>query len=123
MSCPRLWLGGCFYGGELRHHRRIFVVSVERIAAGGQAVARGGCAIAEGAADELVLEGLSLRSVEKDRWIGENHASEAGEVDPAFADGGLGDVGKEILEVAVGGAGDDEVRKFLFELLDRKSVV
>jgi hypothetical protein len=59
------------------------------------------------------LDWVAAGGVEKDCGIGEDHAAEAGEVDPAFADGGLRDVGEEILEIAVGGAGDDEVGEFL----------
>ena len=86
-------------------------MGVERVAAGWKTVARGGGAIAEGAADEFVLEGVAAGGVQEDCGIREDHAAEAGEIDPAFADGGLRDVGEEILEIGVGGAGDDESRE------------
>ena len=91
-------------------------MGVERVAARWKTVARGGGAIAERAADEFVLERIAAGGVEKDCGIGEHHAAEASKIDPAFADGGLRDVGEEILEIAVAGAGDDE-RRGIFVLV------
>ena len=84
---------------------------VERIASGGQAVARRGGAIAEGPANPLVLKRLPFDSVPQYFGIGQHHPPQANRIDPSLAHRGLRHVRQEILQVAIPGAHDDEFGK------------
>ena len=80
---------------------------VERVAAAGQAVARGGCAVAERAANRPRVDGAGRHGVEQKFRIREGHATDADDVGPLSAHGGLSDVGEVILQVGVAGADED----------------
>src|SRR3569623_551798 len=71
---------------KLLELRRLLVVRVERIAARHDAVARRRGAVAEGAAVTLLVRRAALQDVERQLRIGEHHAAEADEIDPAAAD-------------------------------------
>ena len=88
---------------------------VQRVAAGDEAVAGRGGAVAEGAADPLLLQLAGGKHVGGQLGIGEDHAPEADEVDRALAHQRLRDVRQELLEVGVGGPDDHELRKALLD--------
>ena len=75
-------------------------MGVERVATRWKTVARGGGAVAEGAADEFVLERIFRRRVGGHVPVAQHHAAEADDIDPAFADDGLRDVGEVFLQIA-----------------------
>src|SRR6185503_19574957 len=74
---------------KLRFGRVIFV---QRIAATDHAVARGGGAIAEGAADRLGDDCAGLNSVGEDGGVTQGHSSNSHQVRPTVADHVLSDM-------------------------------
>src|SRR5690348_12578815 len=94
---------------------RIFVVIVERIASRRKAVARRGCAIAESAADSLMLNWLAPRSLPKQFRIGQHHSAQSDHVDPALAHDGLRHIGKEILQIGISRSHEDQIGETLFQ--------
>src|SRR3569833_4105477 len=95
--------------GQLLELRRLLVVRVKRIAARDDAVARRRGAVAEGAAVALLVRRAALKNVERQVGIGEHHAAEADEIDPAAADHRLRDVREEVLQVSVAAAHQAEI--------------
>lgn len=86
-----------------------FVEVVEWVAAGDDAVAWCGGAVAECSADAFGLYFSSSDDVRGHVPVGEDHASEADAIDPVLADDGLCDVWEIFLEVGVCGADHWEV--------------
>src|SRR6185503_8303713 len=101
--------------GELLELRRLLVVRVERIAARDDAVARRRGAVAEGAAVALLVRRAALEDVERQFRIGEHHAPQADEIDPAAADHRLRHVREEVLQVGVAAAHQAEVGERLLQ--------
>ncbi len=103
-----LELGGVF---------EFLVVLVERVAAGAQAVARGGGAIAERAADETLFDRALFRGVGENAGVGQDDAADADNVDMPVAEIVLRDVREIFLQVGVAGADEDELGELGFEFL------
>src|SRR6185312_6435721 len=101
---------------KLLELRRLLVMRVERIAAGDDAVARRRGAVAERAAVALLLRRPALQVVERQLRIGEHHAPEPDEVDPAAADDGLRQVREEVLQVGVAAAHKAKISERLLEI-------
>src|SRR5690349_5449332 len=103
------------YRGELLELRRLLVVGVKRIAARHDAVTRRGGAVAEGAAVAFLVRRAALQDVERQFGIGEHHAPEADEIDPAAAHRRLRHVREELLQIRVAAAHEAEVGKRFFQ--------
>ena len=100
-------LGGLLGLGQLHPLRVLLVEGVERVAARHEAVAGGGGAVAEGAADEPALERRGRRARRRRGRGYESTIRPRPTIDRAAAgDDRLGDVRQPLLEVRVAGADD-----------------
>src|SRR5437667_6723101 len=99
--CPGKSMSSFLRLFQFFRQRRIFVVLIQRIATRRQSVAGGGCAIAEGPANQLAIELDACRCLPEKLGIAENHAAEPHEVDPSFAHRGLRHMRQEVLQVGV----------------------
>src|ERR1035437_10127140 len=87
------------------------VVAVEGVAAADEAVAGAGGAVAKGAADRFGGEGPLPYRIGQYARVGEHHPAESNAIGPAITHDVLRDVRQIFLQVAVGGADQQEARR------------
>src|SRR5436309_1711319 len=93
----------------------VFVMRIERETTADHAVARGGRAVAEGAADALGLEIASAKRVDRQIPVAQYHSPQADKIGPPFAHRCLRDMREIFLQVRVPRSDEDAVRAVALE--------
>jgi hypothetical protein len=100
---------------NLRGLGPLHIERVERVAARHHAQARAGRAVAERAAERLAPQRRAPQHVSRQVGVGEHHAPQAHEVRHGVRHGVLRHVRQPLLQIAVGGSDEHQVRELLLQ--------